>query len=96
MTFTAYQCPETGQPLTPASPELVDQVNHAIQAGTLLTVDGQAVQLAIEGGWVSESQARLYPLREQIVSLLSTQALDLHTLADSGLADSAKSHGDPS
>lgn len=83
MTFTAYQCPETGQPLTCAAPELIQQINLAIQAGTLLTVDGQPVQQAIEGGWVSETQARLYPLRDQIVSLLSTQALDLQSLADS-------------
>lgn len=63
-----------------ADPNLIERVNRAIADQVLVTVDGQPVEQMIEGGWVSAQTQRLYPIRDQIVSLLAQQALDLTSL----------------
>lgn len=80
MTFTSYQCPETGQPLVQATEDLVRQVNQAISDQVLVNVDGQCVEQLIDGGWVAQQKNRLYPVREQIICLIAQQALDLDSL----------------
>lgn len=80
MNFTAYQCPETGTPLVLADEALIQRVNQAIGQQAMVTVDGQIVDQLIQSGWVSEATERLYPVRDQIISLLAQQALDLTSL----------------
>lgn len=77
MSFSAFQCPQSKQPLVPAEVQLIEKVNQAIAAKRLLNVDGQAVDQAIEGGWLSTHTQRLYPIRDSIICLIVEQALDL-------------------
>ena len=50
-------CPETKEPVHLAGPELLEQVNRAIEAGTLSNRSGEPVTEKVEAGLVREARA---------------------------------------
>jgi uncharacterized protein YbaR (Trm112 family) len=70
-------CPETHQPVSWASPELVAELNQRIARGQLKTRGGQLVQENLEGGLVRQDGQYLYPLRHHIPVLLIEEAIPL-------------------
>ena len=70
-------CPETHQPLRHADAELVTDLNQRIEAGTLLDRVEEKVGQKIEGGLLREDGKILYPIRQNIPTLLIEQGIPL-------------------
>ena len=70
-------CPETQQPLRHADAELVTDLNQRIEAGTLLDRVEEKVGQKIEGGLLREDGKILYPIRQNIPTLLIEQGIPL-------------------
>ena len=70
-------CPETHQPLRYADAELVTDLNQRIEAGTLLDRVEENVGQKIEGGLLREDGKILYPIRQNIPTLLIEQGIPL-------------------
>ena len=70
-------CPESHQPLKPAEPALVADLNGKIQAGALRTRAGQLITQSCEGGLVREDGRFFYPIRQKIPILLINEAIAL-------------------
>jgi uncharacterized protein YbaR (Trm112 family) len=70
-------CPETKEPVRPATPAEVEKLNRAIAAGTLVNRGGQKVSEKIEGGLVRQDGKYCYPVREDIPIMLIDEALPL-------------------
>ena len=69
-------CPETHQPLSEASEELVAAVNAKIASG-LENVGKNKVEGEIGGGLVREDGQILYPIRDDIPVLLVDEGISL-------------------
>jgi len=74
-------CPETKQPVRPASAEILSRVNAAVAAGALKNRGGQAVTEAVAEGLVREDGAVLYPVRDEIPIMLVSEAIPLADLS---------------
>ena len=72
-------CPESKQPLTLASAELIESLNARIRQGTLTNRAGKPVSEAIDGGLVREDQQYLYPIRDDIPIMLIDEAIALES-----------------
>lgn len=70
-------CPETHQPLRYADAELITDLNQRIEAGTLLDRVEEKVGQKIEGGLLREDGKILYPIRQNIPTLLIEQGIPL-------------------
>ena len=70
-------CPETHQPLRQADAELVADLNQRIEAGTLLDRVDDKVSQKIDGGLLREDGKILYPIRQEIPTLLIEQGIPL-------------------
>ena len=70
-------CPETKQPLRPATDEELATLNGAIASGGLETVGGAPVTQPVSEGLVREDGRRLYPVREGIPIMLIDEAIPL-------------------
>jgi uncharacterized protein YbaR (Trm112 family) len=70
-------CPETRTRLAAAEASLVERVNAAIAAGRLVNRAGQRVERPIQGGLVREDGRLLYPVIDDIPSLLVDRAIPL-------------------
>ena len=70
-------CPETRQPVRVADDALVQRVNGAISAGTVVNRDAQPVTDPIQTGLVREDNAYLYPVRDDIPVMLIGEAIAL-------------------
>lgn len=75
-------CPETKQPVRPASAEILSRVNAAVAEGELKNRGGQAVTEAVAEGLVREDGAVLYPVRDEIPIMLVDEAIPLADLPD--------------
>lgn len=73
-------CPETHARLQPAESDLLDRINAAIAAGTLLSQGGQKIRSPLEGGLVREDGLLLYPVRDEIPVMLLDEAIPLDSL----------------
>ena len=73
-------CPETKEPVHPAGPELLEQVNRAIEAGTLSNRSGERVTEKIEAGLVREDGRVLYELKDDIPVMLIDESIILDGL----------------
>lgn len=71
------RCPQTMQPLSPASVEQLSQVEAARAAGTLRDRAGKPVQEPIYGGLVRADGKLFFPIRDGIPVLLLDEALPL-------------------
>ena len=70
-------CPETHQPLRRADVELVTSLNQRIEAGTLFDRVEEKVGQKIDGGLLREDGKILYPIRQNIPTLLIEQGIPL-------------------
>ena len=70
-------CPETHQPLRRADVELVTNLNQRIEAGTLFDHVEEKVGQKIDGGLLREDGKILYPIRQNIPTLLIEQGIPL-------------------
>ena len=70
-------CPETHQPLRRADVELVTNLNQRIEAGTLFDRVEEKVSQKIDGGLLREDGKILYPIRQNIPTLLIEQGIPL-------------------
>jgi uncharacterized protein YbaR (Trm112 family) len=73
-------CPETRQPVEPASADLLARLNEAIQAGGVANRGGEAVETAVDEGLVREDGKVLYPVREDIPIMLIDEAIEVDRL----------------
>ena len=70
-------CPETKQPVQPASDELLAKVNERIRAGDLRNRGGDAVSKPIDEGLVREDGRVLYPIDDGIPVMLVEESIAL-------------------
>ena len=70
-------CPETRQPVAPASAELLARVNEKIRAGQLRNRGGDKVEKAIEEGLVRDDGRVLYPVDDGIPVMLIEESIEL-------------------
>lgn len=70
-------CPETKQPLSLASDDVIQTINARISQGCLSNRAGQPVTEAIDGGLVREDKQYLYPIRDDIPIMLIDEAISL-------------------
>lgn len=70
-------CPETKQPLHVAEAELLQQINAAIEAGSLTNRAGSAVADTLMEALVREDGRLLYPVRDDIPIMLIDESISL-------------------
>jgi len=70
-------CPETRQPLTPASADLLAKLNAAISAGQLTNRAGQAVKQKLSSGLVRQDGKVLYAIVDDIPLMLVDESISL-------------------
>ena len=70
-------CPETYQQLKLADTELVTELNQRVQKGVLLSRSGENVKKKIDEGLIREDGKILYPVRQNIPTLLIEQGIQL-------------------
>ena len=70
-------CPQTHQRLRPAETELIESLNHRIQAKDLRNCGGRLLEEPLESGLVREDGQRLYPIRHGIPIMLIDEAIEL-------------------
>lgn len=69
--------PDTHEPLSEASPELISKVNADIAAGTVQNAGGVAVSEPLDEALLSASGKTLYPVRDGIPLLLASESIEL-------------------
>ncbi|MBB3209892.1 uncharacterized protein YbaR (Trm112 family) [Rhodopirellula rubra] len=74
------RCPFGGDSLVLAEPELVERVNEAISAGAARDQLGTRVETPIDAGMVNSAKDRLYPVRENIATLIADSAIQIKDL----------------
>jgi uncharacterized protein YbaR (Trm112 family) len=70
-------CPDSKQPLTLATPALLETLNQRIRQGTLQNRSGTVVSEPIDGGLVRQDRRYLYPIRDDIPIMLIDEAIPL-------------------
>jgi uncharacterized protein YbaR (Trm112 family) len=70
-------CPETKQPIAPASPELLARLNAEIDAGRLRNRGGEPVNDHITEGLVRQDGRILYPVDDGIPVMLIEESIEL-------------------
>ncbi len=70
-------CPETGQPLTVASAELLERLNATVEDGSAVTRGGEAVTQPVTEGLVREDGRVLYPIRQGIPIMLIDESVEV-------------------
>ncbi len=70
-------CPESKQPLTLASDDVIKGLNDRIGQGTLTNRANKPVTESIDGGLVREDGQYLYPIRDDIPIMLIDEAIAL-------------------
>ena len=73
------QCPLTGKKLSFASDQMILRVNEAIANGNARDRLEQKVSQKIDGGLVTEEEAWIYPIREEIPTLVVEEAIDIRS-----------------
>lgn len=69
--------PDTHEPLSEASPELISKVNADIAAGTVRNAGGTPVSEALGEALISAGGKTLYPVKDGIPLLLSSESIEL-------------------
>jgi uncharacterized protein YbaR (Trm112 family) len=70
-------CPETKQPVSQASDEVLAAVNARIEAGTLRNRGGEKVGKPLAEGLVREDGKILYPVDDGIPVMLIDESIEL-------------------
>jgi uncharacterized protein YbaR (Trm112 family) len=77
LLLTILRCPQDHSELAIADALLVGRVNEHIKSGNVLTVAGQPMTKAIDGGLVRAAGDRMYPIIGGIPVMLADEALDI-------------------
>ena len=70
-------CPETHQPLTPATDAVIERLNQRVTAGGLSNRAGKPVAEKLQAGLVREDGKYFYPVRQEIPVLLMDESIPL-------------------
>ncbi len=70
-------CPETKQPLSRASAEVVEKLNQRVREGSLRSRGGEPVTEALAEGLVREDGQVLYPVNGGIPVMLIEESIEL-------------------
>ena len=70
-------CPESKEAVAMADAVLLDRLNAAIEAGSVLNRGEEAVTEAVTEGLLREDRRVLYPVREGIPIMLIDQSIDV-------------------
>jgi len=70
-------CPESRQPVSPASEEVITRLNSEIEAGQLRNRGGDAVEKSITEGLVREDGKVLYIVDDGIPVMLIEESVEL-------------------
>lgn len=70
-------CPESRQPVKPASAELIADLARQVEAGTLRNRGGEPVTQPITEGLVREDGRILYPVDDGIPVMLIEESIEL-------------------
>ena len=70
-------CPETHQPLTPATDAVIERLNQRVTAGGLQNRAGKSVSEKLHAGLVREDGKYFYPVRQEIPVLLMDESIPL-------------------
>lgn len=70
-------CPETKQPVAPASDEILTKLNERIQSGSLRNRGGEAVKVAITEGLLREDGRILYVVDDGIPVMLIEESIEI-------------------
>jgi uncharacterized protein YbaR (Trm112 family) len=73
-------CPQSHQPLSQASSEILSQINSAVLAGTLTNKKGVAVIEPLLEGLVTQDGSVVYPVLEDIPVMLIDESISLGDL----------------
>lgn len=71
------RCPAGGGVLTLADADVIDRINAQIAAGTARDQLDTRVESPIDGGLVPAARDRLYPIRQNIPTLIAEDAIRL-------------------
>ncbi len=74
------RCPESGSMLAPADDTLIDRVNELIREGVVTNRADETITEPLAGGLFNEERSLLFPMRDQIVTLVPDQAIDVASL----------------
>ena len=74
-------CPEDHSPLALADDELLAKLNRAIAAGEVTNRGGQAGEEPLSGGLIRQEGTLLYPILDDIPTLLVDDAVPLDQIA---------------
>ena len=74
------RCPRTGSQLVPATQELVDGLNRAIQQQRLRDGLGRLVQMHLESALTNLDRMDCYPIVNGTVQLLRDESIPLNQL----------------
>jgi uncharacterized protein YbaR (Trm112 family) len=70
-------CPETHQPLHIAAPDTIAKLNKMINDRVLVGPSGNIIEEKVDGALIRDDRKILYPIREQIPQLLTTESIVL-------------------
>ncbi len=70
-------CPETKQPVNPASDEILSRLNERIQSGALRNRGGEAVEGAISEGLLRDDGRILYIVDDGIPVMLIEESIEI-------------------
>lgn len=73
-------CPETKQPVSLASTDLLEKLNDAVRKGNLRNTGKQPVTDELDGGLVRSDLKIVYPIRENIPVMLIEEGIPLEQL----------------
>jgi uncharacterized protein YbaR (Trm112 family) len=70
-------CPESKQPVKPASPDILERLKRDIESGTLRNRGGEPVTGPISEGLVREDGKIFYPVDDGIPVMLIEESIEL-------------------
>lgn len=73
-------CPETKEPVSPASAQVLEDINAAVERGTLNNRGGESVRDRVEEGLLRADGEVFYPVRQGIPIMLIDESIDLKQL----------------
>ena len=69
-------CPETRQPVSIADPDVIENLNSAVQSGRLRTRGGDKVSEPIQEGLLREDGRILYRIEDDIPVMLIEESIE--------------------
>jgi uncharacterized protein YbaR (Trm112 family) len=73
------RCPQTAQPVRPATDDELVMVNAKIASGMCRDASGELVHESLKAGLVSECETWLYPIRDSIPAMIAEESIPLGT-----------------